>query len=413
MSTMIGVVAETRPDEHRTALVPDAVASLVAAQFQILVETNSGRAAGFSDADFAKAGAEIVETDELYRRSHVITCVNAVRRSARLHRGQFMVGMLQPWRHPMLIEHWARRDVTMISLDRAPRLPQAHGINPTATQARIAGRQAVLLAEEHFGGRFPTIASDGALRPARVLVFGAGVVGLQAMSSARLLGADVTGYTGRADGRAAVTSRGARFLEVGTALVGDDDSDQQRLARRHELDTRIGEFDAVITAVGTPGRRPPRLVTATAIAGMRPGSVIIDIAASRYGGNVIGSRPGTTLTVPPGVRLIGADNLPSQAPAVASDYYADNMVVALRRLCATGEPRADLADPVWSAMVLGHQGWSVHREPRNDRQPRQPTKRSVITSPITATTPANSIAARGLPKFGVHPRPNRRGTHNA
>lgn len=368
MSTVVGVVAETRPGERRTALVPEAVAGLVASEFRVLVEAGCGVDAGFSDQDFAESGAEIVESDELYRRSQVIACVNAVRRSAQLHRGQIMLGMLQPWRHQTLIEHWARRGVTMVSLDRAPRLPEAPGIDPTPTQARIAGREAVLLAEEQFGGRFPMIASNGALRPVSVLVFGAGTVGLQAMSSARLLEADVTGYTGRSGGRAVVASRGARFLDVDRALVGGDDlprelGDPELLARRHELDTRISQFDVVITAVGSPGSYRPRLVSAAAIAGMRPGSVIVDVAASGHGGNVIGSRPGTTVTVPPGVRLIGAENLPSRAPALASEYYADNVVMALRRLCATGEPRVALSDPVWSATVLASPGRPVRLKP--------------------------------------------------
>lgn len=357
MPTVVGVVAETRPGERRTALVPEAVASLVASEFRVLVEAGCGAEAGFSDQDFAKSGAEIVESDELYLRSQVIACVNAVRRSAGLHRGQIMLGMLQPWRHPMLIEHWARRGVRMVSLDRAPRLPETRGIDPTPTQARIAGREAVLLAEEHFGGRFPMIASNGALRPVRVLVFGAGTVGLQAMSSARLLDADVTGYTGRVGGRAAVASRSARFLEVDGAPIGGDEpprelGNEELLARRQALDTKISQFDVVITAVGSPGSYRPRLVNAAAIAGMKPGSVIVDVAASEHGGNVIGTRPGATITVPPGVRLIGAVNLPSRAPGLASEYYADNVVMALRRLSATGEPLVALSDPVWSPMVL-------------------------------------------------------------
>jgi NAD(P) transhydrogenase subunit alpha len=361
MPTVVGVVAETRPGEHRTALVPGAVASLADPQFRVLVEAGCGVEAGFSDGDFAESGAEIVESDELYRRSQVLACVNAVPRSAQLHRGQIMLGMLRPQRHPMLIEHWVSRGVTMVSLDRVPRLPEALGIDPTPTQARIAGREAVLLAEEHFGGSFPMIASTGALRPVSVLVVGAGAVGLQAMSTARLLDADVTGYTSRRGGRAAVASRGARFLDVDGALVGGDDpqqelSDQELLARRHALDTKISEFDVVITAVGSLGCHRPQLVSAAAIAGMKAGSVIVDIAASPHGGNVIGSRPGTTVTVPPGVRLIGAENLPSRAPGLASEYYADNVIMALRRLCASGEPLVALSDPVWSAMVLGGPG---------------------------------------------------------
>jgi hypothetical protein len=177
-----------------------------------------------------------------------------------------------------------------------------------------------------------------------------GSAGSQRLSSALLLDADVTGYTGRAGGRAAVTSRGARFLDVGGALMDGDDLPQER-------------------------SRPPRLVSAAAIAVMRPRSVIVDIAAGRYGGNVIGTTPGTTVTVPPGVRLIGAENLPSRAPGLASEYYADNVVMALRRLCATGEPLVALSDPVWSATVLGHSG-----------QPDWPTP-ATLSAPTTGNPP--------------------------
>ncbi|HEY4458035.1 MAG TPA: ANTAR domain-containing protein [Pseudonocardiaceae bacterium] len=356
MSTVVGVVAETRPGERRTALVPVAVTRLVESGFRVLVESGCGSAAGFADADFARAGAVIVESGDVFARSRVIACVTTIRRPARLHRGHIMVGMLQPWRYPVLIEHWVRRGVSVVGLDSRARIAEAHGMEATTTQGRIAGREAARLAEWHFGGYFPMIAPDGTVRPVTVLVLGAGVAGLQAMSTARLLGAQVTGYTGRANGRTAITSRGARFLELGSPPVERDANDQQRRARRHLLDARIHQFDVIITAAGTPGRRPPRLVSELAIAGMRRGSVIVDVAASRYGGNVAGSRPGTTTTLPSGVRLIGAGNLAAQAPGLASEYYADNVVAAVQELCATGEPLIDLSDPLWSATVLGHDG---------------------------------------------------------
>lgn len=367
MATVVGVVAETRPGERRTALVPAAVARLVACDFRVLVEAGGGNAAGFTDIDFAKAGAEIVDSGELFRHAQVISCVTAVHRLAPVRRGQLMVGMLQPWRHPVLIDRWLRRGVTMVSLDRVPPIPETVGLDPVTVQARITGRQAVLLAEAPFGGSFPMMTATGEVRPVRVLVLGGGVIGLQAMSTAGLLGADVTGYTGRPGGAAAIMARGARVLRLGASRLDEygvprELTNQERLARRHLLDVRIRAFDVVITAAGRPGSRPPRLVSAEAIAGMRPGSVIVDVAAGRYGGNVSGSRPGVAITVRPGVRLIGARNLPSQAAGLASEYYADTMVTAIRRLCPDGEPVVDLAGPPWSAMVLGQPGRSIEPE---------------------------------------------------
>jgi NAD(P) transhydrogenase subunit alpha len=375
MATVVGVPAENQRDERRVALVPAAVARLVAGDFRVLVESGCGSEAGFGDEQFAKAGAEVVDAAELYARARVIVCVSAAQRSSGQWRGQIVLGMLQPWRHPALIEYWVRRGITMLSLDLLPPIPQARRMDAATVQARIAGRQAALLAEEHFGGSFPMIAPDGAVRPVRLLVLGAGTIGLQAMSTARLLGADVTGYTGRADGPAVIASSGGRLLELGSPLVAENGArrelgEQERRARRHALDIRIGQFDAVITAAGTPGRRPPRLVSPSAIAGMRPGSVVVDVAASRYGGNVAGSRPNSVVTSARGVRVIGAGNLPSRVPGLASEYYADSVTAALSWLCATGEPVVDTTDPVGSVIVLGQHG-RVNRAVAisNQRQP--------------------------------------------
>ena len=350
-----------------------------------------------SDDDYAAAGAEIVRSGEPYGRAQVVACVNAVGRLARLRNGQIVIGTLQPGRHRALMEHWLRRGVIMISLDRAVRAAGAPGIDPTLTQARITGRQAVLLAERHFGGSFPMMAPDGQVRPVSLLVLGAGMVGLQGMSTARLLGADVTGYSGRPGGPAAIAARGAHFLRLGASLISQDGvrrvrrelGDQERVARRHALDIRVGQFDVVITAAGAPSDRPPRLVSVEAIERMRPGLVIIDVAAGQYGGNVAGSRPGRTITVPPGVRLIGATNLPSQAPGLASEYYSDNMVAALCRLCSTGEPLVELGDPLWSGMVLGHEDRPVRPDPVVSVPLQRPTpERSPRCTPVSLPAPA-------------------------
>jgi NAD(P) transhydrogenase subunit alpha len=212
------------------------------------------------------------------------------------------------------------------------------------------------------------ITAAGTVKPATVLVLGAGVAGLQAIGTARRLGAVVTGYDVRPEARAEVLSVGARFLELGGAvealgaggyareLTAAERQDQQKA-----LDERIPAFDVVITTAAVPGRRPPLLVTAAALAGMRAGSVVVDTAAGPLGGNVALSQPGTTVTVPPGVLVVGAGNLPSAMPAAASAAYARNVQAALALLLPDGEPQLDLGDELQAAMVVCRDG-----ELRND-----------------------------------------------
>jgi NAD(P) transhydrogenase subunit alpha len=364
----IGVIREETPGERRVALTPEVTARLVSSGRKVLAENGAGDRAGWPDAAYAEAGATIVSTADLCTQADVLVCVSAPGGEPRP--GQLVLGLLEPLTRPARMAAWARQGVTAVSLDLLPRtLPRAQAMDVLSSQASVTGYKAVLVAADTYAGYFPMlITAAGTVKPATVLVLGAGVAGLQAIGTARRLGAVVTGYDVRPEARAEVLSVGARFLELGGAvealgaggyareLTAAERQDQQKA-----LDERIPAFDVVITTAAVPGRRPPLLVTEAALAGMRAGSVVVDTAAGPLGGNVALSQPGTTVTVPPGVLVVGAGNLPSAMPAAASAAYARNVQAALALLLPDGEPQLDLGDELQAAMVVCRDG-----ELRND-----------------------------------------------
>jgi NAD(P) transhydrogenase subunit alpha len=234
------------------------------------------------------------------------------------------------------------------------------------SQASIAGYKAALVAADAYGRYFPMLmTAAGTAKPAQVLVLGVGVAGLSAIGTAKRLGAQVTGYDIRPETRDEVHSVGARFLDLAGVGVANGEggyaralSESERAAQQEALQQRIGEFDVVITTALVPGRKPPQLVTREALKGMRPGSVVLDMAAGRHGGNVAGSEPGGDLLVADGVRLIGAGNLPSAMAPGASAAYARNVTALLVHLLHEGRPRVDLDDEILAAVVITHAGQS-------------------------------------------------------
>lgn len=367
---IIGVMRETFPGEHRVALTPETIGRISALGLATIVEHDAGAHAWWPDAAYAEAGAEIVTSEQLLRRAEVILTVNGGHeaRADRLHEGQILIGLLQPQLHPVLVRQWQSRSITAISLDLLPRtLSRAQSMDALTSQAAVAGYKAAVLAADTYGGYFPMLTTAaGVVRPARVLVLGAGVAGLQAISTARRMGAQVTGYDIRPAARDDIASLGALFLDLDAvesgageggyarALSGDETSRQQQ-----RLADRIGEFDVVITTAQVPGRKPPVLVTDTAVARMRPGSVIVDMAAAPTGGNVQGSEMDTTTVLGPGVIVVGAGNLPSSMAPAASTAYARNMTALLTHLVHDGEVVIDPADEIQAAILVTHAGTAV------------------------------------------------------
>jgi NAD(P) transhydrogenase subunit alpha len=372
----VAVIRETAAGERRVALVPEVVAKLRAAGLEVLVETAAGGGAWLSDDAFTEAGAAIAARDEVTAAADVIVTVGRPDEQviAGLRPGQALLGMLAPLADPGFARRLAETGVTVISLDLIPRtLPRAQPMDALSSQANIAGYKAALVAAGEFGRFFPLlITAAGTARPAKVLVLGAGVAGLQAIGTARRLGAVVSAYDVRPETKTEVESLGASFIEltsVGPA-TGEGGyaralTEEERQSQQDELAGHIARHDVVITTAQVPGRRPPVLVTADALKSMAPGSVIVDMGASPLGGNVEGSQHAETVVTENGVTIIGAGNLPSTMPAAASAMYARNVSSLLLYLVKDSAPNPpalaiDLSDELQRGVVITYEGRVVH-----------------------------------------------------
>jgi NAD(P) transhydrogenase subunit alpha len=364
---VIGVLNESIAGEHRVALVPGSVPAIIKAGPQVLVETGAGSDSWFSDHDYADAGAEPTGAQDVMDRADVLLMVGKPSDELipLLHSGQMVIGMLQPLVDPELVQALAAHGVTGVSLDGLPRtLSRAQSMDALSSQANIAGYKAALLAADSYGRYFPMmITAAGTARPADVLVLGAGVAGLQAMGTARRLGAVVTGYDIRPETKGEVESVGARFLVLTSVASGSGSggyaralSDEEQLTQQHELNDHISHRDVVITTARVPGRKPPVLVTAEALKQMRAGAVVVDMGASDLGGNVEGSVPDQTTVTDNKVTVIGASNLAASVPAAASAAYSHNISALLLSLVSNGAVTIDLDDEIQAGVVITFDG---------------------------------------------------------
>ncbi|HUJ05490.1 MAG TPA: Re/Si-specific NAD(P)(+) transhydrogenase subunit alpha [Streptosporangiaceae bacterium] len=366
----VAVVKETGQGERRVALVPEAVAKLRSAGHEVLVQTGAGAGAFMPDESFSEAGARVVPADQVTDADALLLVGRPDHELVgRLRPGQAIFGLLSPLTDPELAEQLAATGVTAVSLDMIPRtLSRAQPMDALTSQANIAGYKAAVIAAAAFGRFFPLlITAAGTARPAKVLVLGTGVAGLQAIGTARRLGAVVSAYDVRPETKTEVESLGASFIEltsVGSA-AGEGGyaralTDAERAAQQAELAEHISRHDVVITTAQVPGRRPPQLVTSEALKSMAPGSVLVDMGASALGGNVEGSAPGETVVTDNGVTIIGADNLPSTMAAASSAMYARNISSLLNYMIKDGTLSVDLADELVAGVVITHDGKVVH-----------------------------------------------------
>ena len=371
--TTVGVLRETAARERRVALTPDGVARLRKGDVRVLVEAGAGRLAWFDDDDFAAAGAEIGSREQVYAGSGVLLCVRPPDDVAALPSGRILVGLLDPLGDLALVASLAAQGVTAVSLDLLPRtLSRAQSMDALTSQANVAGYKAALLAAEAYGGFFPMlVTAAGTTRPAQVLVLGAGVAGLQALATARRLGAQVTGYDVREAARADIASTGAAVLELQETAQASSDgyasslAEDEAAAQLQALAKAIPKFDVVITTAKVPGGRSPLLVSEDALAAMRPGSVVLDLG----GGNVAGSAPDTRAVTAHGVTVIAAPHLASTVPVAASTAYARNVVALVRSLMPEGRLSHDDTDELLAAVLVCRDGAVVHpRLLSNDKE---------------------------------------------
>ena len=375
----IGVISADGASESRVALTPDAVKKLRKLGFDVVVQSGAGEAAYYADELYQAAGADIaMSSTEVVTQSQIITTVHDLPAAITdsLTSGQVIVGMLDPYRNTQL-DTYAAKGVTAFAMELLPRtLSRAQNMDVLSSQANLAGYKAVLLAANEYSRPFPMfMTSAGTVKPAKVVILGVGVAGLQAIATAKRLGAVVEASDLRPAAKEQVESLGGKWLDVpmsadeaqkATATGGYawTPSEQYIQDQAAVVDKALTNADIVITTAQIPGRQAPRLVHGATIAKMKAGSVLIDMAAGT-GGNVEGSLPDQTITTDNGVRIVGAANIPSMLAAQSSDLYANNLVNFITTLLAPSTDEAsvnklalnlDMADEIQGALAVTHEG---------------------------------------------------------
>jgi NAD(P) transhydrogenase subunit alpha len=349
----VAVPKETAAGERRVALVPETVSKLSANGFEVRVARGAGAAAGFPDADYVEAGAEIAEPATALANADAVLCVSKPSQDAlgTLAPGTVLVGFLQPLTDTEGIARLREAGVVAFAMESIPRITRAQAMDALSSQATVAGYKAVLLAADRVPKLFPMLmTAAGTIAPVRALVIGAGVAGLQAIATARRLGAVVSAFDVRPAIREQVESLGASFLDLGVRTEETEGgyarelSAEEQAQQQAALEERIPDFDVVITTAAVPGRPAPKLIPASAVERMRPGSVIVDLAAET-GGNCELTRPGEVFEHG-SVTLDGTTNLPSLMAFHESQLYSRNVAALLQHLAPEGELTLDWEDEI-------------------------------------------------------------------
>ncbi len=372
----IGVISADITSESRVAITPDAVKKLRKLGFEVVIQSGAGQAAYYADELYQAAGADIASSStEVITQSNIITTVNDLPAEATesLSSGQIVIGMLDPYRNTQL-DTYAAKGATVFAMELLPRtLSRAQNMDVLSSQANLAGYKAVLLAANEYSRPFPMfMTSAGTVKPAKVVILGVGVAGLQAIATAKRLGAVVEASDLRPTAREQVESLGGKWLDVpmsaeeaetakSTGGYAWTPSEQYVKDQAAVVDKALSNADIVITTAQIPGRNAPRLVHGATLAKMKAGSVLIDMAAGT-GGNVEGSVPNETITTDNGVRIVGAANIPSQLAAQSSDLYANNLVNFITTLIAPAGDDAsaslalnlDMEDEIQGALAVTH-----------------------------------------------------------
>jgi NAD(P) transhydrogenase subunit alpha len=359
----VSVPRETAQGERRVALVPDTVSKLRESGFEIRVELKAGVAAGFPDDAYKTAGGELVARPELFARSECVVGVAppSVDEVAALERGTVLVGFLQPLTDQEGIARLREQGVHGFAMESIPRITRAQAMDALSSQATVSGYKAVLLAADRVPKLFPMLmTAAGTIAPVRALIIGAGVAGLQAIATARRLGAVVSAFDVRPAVKEQVESLGASFLELGVRVDETEGgyarelTPEQQAEQQTALEAKIPDFDVVVTTAAVPGRPAPKLIPASAVEGMQPGSVIVDLAAET-GGNCELTSPGEVVEHG-GVTIIGTTNLPSTMAYHASQLYSRNVSALLQHLAPAGELNLDWDDEITAGACVTREG---------------------------------------------------------
>jgi NAD(P) transhydrogenase subunit alpha len=347
-ATRVGVPRETAPGERRVAMVPTVVSRLRGSGVAVVVEAGAGEGAFIPDVAYERAGASIGDPWS----ADVVVKVNppTEAEAEMLGSGSVLIGFLAPLARPATSGRLRAAGVTAFAMESVPRISRAQSMDALSSQANVAGYKAVILAAEHCTRFFPMLTTAaGTVKPATVLVLGVGVAGLQALATARRLGARTTGFDVRPEVAEQVRSLGAQWLDLGVCAVGEGGyarslSADEQAAQQSLLTEAIARFDVVITTALVPGRPAPRLVTAQAVRQMRPGSVVVDLAGEA-GGNCEVTEPGSVVVVD-GVTVAAPLNLPATMPEHASELYARNVLALLELMLVDGKVAPDFADEI-------------------------------------------------------------------
>jgi len=367
MAIILGVARERAPGERRLALTPETCRKLVAAGAQVRVERGAGAGIGVVDEAFAEAGAQLVDdAASAIGDADVVLCVQppSVEAIGTMKQGAVLVGSLQPETDPARGDAIRARDIVAFPLEKLPRTTRAQAMDVLSSQAGMAGYKAMLIAAQIAPRFFPMLTTAaGTIRPSKVLVVGAGVAGLQAIATAKRLGAQVEGFDVRPETREQIESLGGKFLDLGVSAAGEGGyarqlTDEERAEQQRRLGEHLKNVDVVVCTAAVPGRPAPKIVTAAMVGGMKPGSVIVDLAAET-GGNCELTRPGETVDAN-GVAIAGPLNLASMGAIHASEMYARNAFNFVSLLLKDGALAFD-----WNDELLAKTVWPPRPQPEN------------------------------------------------
>lgn len=367
MSINLGVPSENKEGENRVALDPVSLQRFVKKYpMHIRIQNNAGMKAFFPDALYSDVEF-VAQAEVIAASSDVILCVQAPDRSflENLRPGQILIGLLDPYRNKDLVQFLQNKQVTSIAMELVPRISRAQSMDALSSQASIAGYKCAILAAQLAPGFFPMLTTAaGTIRPAKVMVVGAGVAGLQAIATAKRLGAQVEAYDIRPDAREQVESLGAKMIDTGVSAAGDGGyaralTDEEKAQQSAVLADHLTRVNAVITTAAIPGRDAPKIISADMVKAMQAGSVIVDMAAET-GGNCELTRAGETFQTDNGVTIAGPVNIPSSAPVHASEMYAKNLLNLLELMLLDGELVPNWSDEVLAGACLTRDGQVMH-----------------------------------------------------